>query len=632
MKRHSLKHLSALATAGALLMGTAASHAAEDLVVNTFDADTSAGAFWLWWGGMNREVVWDGEKDAGGGTSPGSVKFNLTFDNSLSDNQYAIGFSLAGSAWNGGTVVSPTDYSAVEFDILWDPANTVTPEQINSGPDAGFNMGILPAGWSQEWLSPAPTLTGAATWQRITVPIPVNKPSFAGLIFKKWQPGGGAANGLSGTFNFWIDNIKLIASDAPPPIPTMSITRSDARGVKFTANAGGEYQRQNIAATSAEAQSTWWIDNPEPVTYSLTLVESPKISAFQNHLFLVPDAGTGNSPDYSDPTAVFLDIRQNPDGTGNATFRYKVNQPNGNAMMYGDGVIGTLGVPSPLGVWSLRFQNNTNITLTGPGGASTNFNMSAEHAELFRPATGMTASFGVQPNQIPLIGYSSTFGEFKITVGNNTVLQDGFTTVYDGAQGPVNPDLWTRRMDNATGISILTSSGYQVSWGVPDAGYSLLASSNLNNGWYDLNVPLALAGSTRNAFVATTNLPAGGNGFFVLQQRTATKLQVLLPGETAAPGTPTGKTGTPTAQTAGVEVPVVVNAVNDTWQKVNGVTDTLSFTSTDESALFPTNPALVNGTGTFNITFGNTGSFTVSVTNLTGTAKAAGTSSSVTVQ
>ena len=40
------------------------------------------------------------------------------------------------------------------------------------------------------------------------------------------------------------------------------------------------------------------------------------------------------------------------------------------------------------------------------------------------------------------------------------------------------------------------------------------------------------------------------------------QLQVLLPGETAAPGTPTGKTGSPTAQTAGTGYTVTVNAVD----------------------------------------------------------------------
>jgi len=38
------------------------------------------------------------------------------------------------------------------------------------------------------------------------------------------------------------------------------------------------------------------------------------------------------------------------------------------------------------------------------------------------------------------------------------------------------------------------------------------------------------------------------------------KLQVLVPGESAAPGTVNGKTGTPTAQTAGTAFTVTVNA------------------------------------------------------------------------
>ena len=40
------------------------------------------------------------------------------------------------------------------------------------------------------------------------------------------------------------------------------------------------------------------------------------------------------------------------------------------------------------------------------------------------------------------------------------------------------------------------------------------------------------------------------------------QLQVLLPGQTAAPGTSTGQTGTPTAQTAGTGYTVTVNAVD----------------------------------------------------------------------
>ena len=49
------------------------------------------------------------------------------------------------------------------------------------------------------------------------------------------------------------------------------------------------------------------------------------------------------------------------------------------------------------------------------------------------------------------------------------------------------------------------------------------------------------------------------------QRRAAAKLQVLLPGETADPGSRTGKTGAPPGSTAGAHVTVTVNAVDAYW-------------------------------------------------------------------
>src|SRR5207245_645355 len=43
------------------------------------------------------------------------------------------------------------------------------------------------------------------------------------------------------------------------------------------------------------------------------------------------------------------------------------------------------------------------------------------------------------------------------------------------------------------------------------------------------------------------------------------KLQLLVPGETAAPGSATGKTGAPAAQGAGTSYSVTVNAVDANW-------------------------------------------------------------------
>src|SRR5205823_4010484 len=79
------------------------------------------------------------------------------------------------------------------------------------------------------------------------------------------------------------------------------------------------------------------------------------------------------------------------------------------------------------------------------------------------------------------------------------------------------------------------------------------------------------------------------------------KLQLLMPGETASPGSATGKTGAPSAQTAGSSFTVTVNAVDANWNPVTS-TDTIAITSTDANAALPANAALVAGTKTFSVT------------------------------
>ena len=110
-----------------------------------------------------------------------------------------------------------------------------------------------------------------------------------------------------------------------------------------------------------------------------------------------------------------------------------------------------------------------------------------------------------------------------------------------------------------------------------------------------------------------------------------TKLQLLLPGETAAPGTATGKTGTPTARASTVAFSVTVNAVDTAWNLVTAVTDTVRITSSDVNAQLPANAALVAGTQTFTVTLLTAGSRTVTATDVTDGTKTANTSPATTV-
>jgi hypothetical protein len=90
-----------------------------------------------------------------------------------------------------------------------------------------------------------------------------------------------------------------------------------------------------------------------------------------------------------------------------------------------------------------------------------------------------------------------------------------------------------------------------------------------------------------------------------------TRLQVLLPGETAAPGTPTGKTGTARAQTVGVPFTATIRACDDTWATVPSITHTVQTLSSDASATLPAPVQLANGTAQVTVTFNASGTFTV---------------------
>jgi hypothetical protein len=79
--------------------------------------------------------------------------------------------------------------------------------------------------------------------------------------------------------------------------------------------------------------------------------------------------------------------------------------------------------------------------------------------------------------------------------------------------------------------------------------------------------------------VITNGMTPSASSFFRMIKRTPTQIQVLLPGETAAPGTPSGKTGSPTPVGAASNFNVIVNMCDASWNVVNSI-DTVQLTST----------------------------------------------------
>ena len=126
-------------------------------------------------------------------------------------------------------------------------------------------------------------------------------------------------------------------------------------------------------------------------------------------------------------------------------------------------------------------------------------------------------------------------------------------------------------------------------------------------------------------------MSAGTSAPVTVNAGAATKLQVLLPGETAAPGSASGKSGSPTPVTAGSAVTTTVNAVDANWNLLPTVTDTVALTSTDGSATLPPGTPLIGGTITLSMTFGDGGTFTVTASDVTDGYKSPNTSPVVTV-
>jgi len=163
-----------------------------------------------------------------------------------------------------------------------------------------------------------------------------------------------------------------------------------------------------------------------------------------------------------------------------------------------------------------------------------------------------------------------------------------------------------------------------------DVNATMPANNTLSAGTRSFNVTLRSLGSINlNAVNVTLGTPANSRSVNVVVGPFV-KLQLLLPGETAAPGTTTGKTGTPTGLVAGSSFNVTVNAVDAAWNVVNTITDQIQLTTTDANATMPANISMVNGVASFSgasaVTLVTAGNRTITATNITDATKTANVS------
>ncbi len=129
------------------------------------------------------------------------------------------------------------------------------------------------------------------------------------------------------------------------------------------------------------------------------------------------------------------------------------------------------------------------------------------------------------------------------------------------------------------------------------------------------NLAALVANSITVAFTSGSLAPAVSDAI-VVSPAAFSRLQLLVPGEFALPGTPSGKTGAPSAERVGAGFTVTINGVDAYWNVV-ATNDFIHLTSSDTNALLPGDAPLVNGTLAQTLTNQNSGTQTLSVTDLT---------------
>src|SRR5262249_48706556 len=149
----------------------------------------------------------------------------------------------------------------------------------------------------------------------------------------------------------------------------------------------------------------------------------------------------------------------------------------------------------------------------------------------------------------------------------------------------------------------LVSTNDTVAITASDPNAALPANTALSLGSKVLSLTLKTAGAATvtASDVTHSSITNNTSPSVTVNPGAYTKLQLLVPGETEAPGTATGKTGTPFSQNVGAVVSLDVNAVDANWNLVTTVTNVVAITSSDSLATLPPSVALSAGTQSFSL-------------------------------
>ena len=498
---------------------------------NTFDSSSSV-ASWIYWYGVNpgnSHMTWDANMDANNDPNSGSLYFSATFP---ANNQQAFfgtfnnryGYDLNGTH-------DATKYTNITVAIHVDPSSTLS----TAGTYGNLQMGFYSGNFLGSQTIPASATNG---WVTLTQPI---DPSATGI---------GSVGGINfriqsydnyhnpvGPVYFWLDNLAMNVSPVEIPPPTLLPPAVPVSGLNlFSAPSNGDqYQRTGILAINSAGTS--WVGATNPVTYAVTIKQAPQAAGYQTHIFLVTGtAPNETAPDYNQTNLIWLSIETDGNGGANANFRYKINEYSSNSNLFGAEFIGsasagtlkTIHSTSVLGTWALSFSQDTEVTMTAPDGTSATFSIRPEVAANFADPYSdgnpnpIHIYVGAQPNGDAKIGLDVVLSGFSYS---NSFSGASFSDNFSAAA--LDPLVWKLATQDRNAVQQFPAGpAYLVAWSLPDGGFSLQTTSNLQdpNSWNTLTGPSPTAGPVQTfalqgkdtAYVPLSVLNSTGPNFFRL--------------------------------------------------------------------------------------------------------------------
>ena len=473
----------------------------EETIIDDFDDGNIEGWRTEW--GTSPELAFD-PLDGYGRETSGSLRVAAPyFDPNITTWQQAV-IAITFPE----PVDAPTLYTHINVDLKVDPSST-----LNRDGDYGYFEIKRPDG---AVIASGVDLNGTE-WQHLSFEIAPTDGTLSGVIIQL-----GSAT-FQGPVIYNLDNFTWTKRLSAPPPPTLSLERART-GLNLVHTSANQYGRHNIySADSSQLGFYGMTESVASVSYSFALSSFPSGAAypgFQAHLFLVPgDAGAGPDPDWTLPNIIFLDVKAGADGSGNATFRWKTNQANGNSQLYAAG-LPVVNSASVLGTWNLTIGYETNVTLTAPDGATTSSVLDPVVAALF--AGPIRVYLGVQGNSPNNVAQRASVESLKVT--QESVFADLIVVLEDDFSGEaLDTSKWVENTSAPGGVQFVPAAeaGWLVSWTLPDDGFVLQVAEELSEPTFWNNsgaTPVTIGPARRQAHVTRSELPPTNQAYFRLFQ------------------------------------------------------------------------------------------------------------------